>query len=244
MAISVVGTASGATDGTSAAVTITLPGGIAEDDIVCVFGSATPSGGGAVGGDPDPNTTGYTSQASVTDGTFHQVELSTKIMGGTPDSSVECPQHTLDTIWGCAYVVMAFSGVDTTTPMDATATTSVTTSNTPWNGPSITTANDNAEVMSLVGAFIGSGGATAPSGYSNTVSVSSTGSGNPGAVAGAASKSVASAGAEDPGDWTESHHAFGFGAITAALRPAAGASAAIGRGLTRGRLLERVRLVA
>jgi hypothetical protein len=210
MTIQLVGYATASASGSLSLTSLT--GGIgsapAEDDIVLV------AVGGSNSTDQDIAITGYTEVADVyANGTFTDTNLGVfyKIMGGTPDTTVDIP--SLSNIRAVVYVLR---GVDTTTPMDATATTATKTSSGIPDPPAITTATANAMVVVLSGTSL-SGTWTEPSGYSNDVD-----SGGSFFRVLVASKIIASPGSENPAVWGVGGGDSAFyscASVTMALRP-------------------------
>lgn len=214
MALSFVGSASGSATGGND-VTVTLPAGTQEDDVVFL--------GYFVEDENDvdmaPNTSGYTELADVY--RAHTVDANLgvfyKAMGASPDTSVTCPGRGSGAA-GAVAVVHVWRGVDLTTPIDVTTTTDTGTGAIP-DSPSITTVTDNAVVLTIGTSQRIDSAVTAPSGYINSVSTSSS----DGGTIGMASKVVATAGAEDPGAWQDwdSQANRAWCAATVAIRPAA-----------------------
>src|SRR5512147_3049244 len=100
MAISLVGTASGqAADGAN--VTINLPAGLQQDDLVCVWGGIP--GGNSV--NPGVSTSGYTEDTDLVQHPYLHCSFSYKRMGVSPDTSVTCLGDG-SVFSGIAYVVM------------------------------------------------------------------------------------------------------------------------------------------
>lgn len=227
MAITYVG---GGTDsdtvGTNS-LSVSLPGGIAEDDVVVVS-----NGYGTFYTDPDINialtTSGYTEIVDLwsedqDNSPAYPTHLATyiKVMGATPDSTVACAgQASSDD--GHALVAQVFRGVDTSTPQDASAQSAYHIDTDIVNPPSITTVTDDAVV---VAAGVSGGGHTnmtgGSSGYSNYID--DGGEGQYWCGVGQCWKEVATAGAENPGAWTVTTD-FGSDetaiSVSMALRPA------------------------
>lgn len=209
MAISLVGTAAGASsDGSN--IVIALPTCL-ENDLVCVMG------GHANAADAGVVTSGYTEEKDVT-ATYNQGSFSYKRMSSSPDTSVTCLGPAVSG-YGSTYVVMVFRGVDTTTAID-TATTTAETFGADPNSPSITTVTNGAAVISF-GLSTQNGTVVAsPTGYGSTVS-SSISAATQSHMASAAWKTKSPAGAENPSTWDYSELVFdGSLAFTIALRPA------------------------
>jgi hypothetical protein len=220
MAITLV--SSGALEGAAldgGDVTLTFPGGVAEGDVVYVWGGHD-RGAGETTRDAAINTSGYTTiYEDATD--FHQYTfiVARKVMGPTPDSDVVC-EGGGDASEGVAYCAYILRGVDTGTPEDATRTVAADGSTNP-NPPAITTVTNGAWVLTLVGSSVSDASVTAPSGYGNQVDVNADDTRNS-TVAGATLEK-ATAGAEDPGTWTNWGNSR-WQAVTVAVRPATGAS--------------------
>src|SRR6478736_2981957 len=209
MAISLVGSAEGSKT-TSGTYTINLPGGTTTDDLVLVV-----VGTSALYTTPSINTSGYTNAVSYNSGAG-KIEAFYKKMGGTPDSTVVINQSDfVGTYLSCAEVFV-FRGVDTTTPIDATATTTSGSSTTP-DSPSITTATNGSAVISAVQSNVNDASVTAPSGYGDQGDIGATGSAS--STTAVAWKIVTAAGAEDPPSWTN-FDSSSWAAVTIALRDA------------------------
>lgn len=83
-----------------------------------------------------------------------------KVMGATPDTSVQAGPSAVNTGDTTLLQVRAFRGVDTTTPMDVTATSATHLNTAVPNPPSITTANDFTRVVAFGVASHTTGGAS------------------------------------------------------------------------------------
>jgi hypothetical protein len=217
MAITLVGTASGGNISGNNAI-ITLPAGMAQDDIVLVIG-----GTGNDGTPAAVTTSGYT---SLDTSASSQVDLnaSWKRMGVSPDTTVTCNGggNAADAV---AYVAMVFRGIDTTTAIDATTITNSGTGDP--NSNSITTVTNGAAVVTCFISEDTSSPITAPTGYGDKVDEERSDA-NPVQV-GAAWKAVATAGAENPIPWNTSFAAgANYIAYTIALRPAIATTAVDG----------------
>lgn len=246
MALSIRGTAEGsAINGND--VTLTMPAGIAQDDVVYVAGGW----GGTVDENPGVSTAGYTEFADLYQNDIYDTNFSInrKVQGATPDSSVVCfgPGVVAHSDWAAAYVAHVWTGADTTTPEDATTVTTTAPNTALWDSPSITTVTANAIVISCgLGTSTGAQGGdttiTGPTGYSNQVDINGGVEDTASCTVGMASKLVTSPGAEDPGAWSDitDSTSYSYGAATIAIRPAAAAgvvsraSPTIGRGLAWG----------
>lgn len=190
-----------------------------QGDIVIILTGYVSTGNG----DPGVNTAGYTDLNDLYANDTRDANLATlwKIMGVTPDSSVECRASTVSTN-GSVCIAYAWRGVDQSTPMDVASTSATAIDSAIPDSPSITPVTAGALVVAL---GLGTGvsvdtDVTAPSGYSNKVSTT-TDPGNA-VIAGVASKAWSGSGAEDPAAWTDWTTSTGdsWAAVTLALRPA------------------------
>lgn len=228
-ALTYVGGASNSGTGSTYSVSLTsLTGGSgssaqAGDIVIVITGWAS-----TANGNPGVTTTGYTEEPSSTDLYSNDtrdanVSANWKIMGSTPDTSVTVSGFN-NAANGGGTVVQVWRGVDQTTPMDTTVTTTSASNQSASspNSPSITPVT--------TGAYVLSGGLgtddttpltkTAPTGYTNAVTVTGTGS-TMSVTVGIASKAWTS-GAENPAAWTggETSTSDSWGAFSIALRPA------------------------
>ena len=197
----------------------TLPGSLQENDIVLICLCADNLNEGA--GNDGIIGQGYTNINGPT-GTTPGRQICYKRMGATPDTTVTVTQEADKAITGIA---QAWRGVDTTTAVDATATSASGLSANP-NSPAIVTVTDGALVLSI--ALLDDDDScpitTYPSGYTNTLcNDAAVNDGANGATVGIASTIKATAGSEDPGAYTITSDAW-F-AFTVALRPAVGGGA-------------------
>jgi hypothetical protein len=213
MAITLVGTAENSV-APATSLTVTLPT-LAEDDVVYLFVTASAAGPPAT----TITTSGYTKlhdQTVSVSGSNGRFTVWRKVMGATPDSNVVI-SHTSGSSAPGAAVAVCLRGVDPTTPEDATLTAAGPTTSTTPDSPSITTVTDDAWVISAFGAGVSDTTVTAPSGYSNQVDRNSSFF----AVntVGAATKEIATAGAEDPASWTNLSSG-NWSAVSVAVRPA------------------------
>ncbi len=228
-ALTYVGGASGSGTGATYNVSLTaLTGGSdnaaqAGDIVIVITGWAS-----TVNGNPGVTTAGYTEEPGSTDlyssdTRDANVSANWKIMGSTPDTSVTVSGFN-NAANGGATVVQVWRGEDQDTPMDATVTTASANnqSASSFDSPSISPATSGAFVLS---AGLGTDDTTpltktAPSGYSNTVAVTGTGS-TMSVTVGIASKAWVS-GAENPAAWSggETSTSDSWAAFSIALRPA------------------------
>ncbi|MEO0215666.1 MAG: hypothetical protein ABIL14_01445 [candidate division WOR-3 bacterium] len=226
MAISFVGSASGfASDGGD--VTITLPAGIQENDLVIVGYSI--GDGDNVDFDMALLTSGYTKVADLFSDDTNDTNLGVfwKVMGATPDTSVVCDgQGGLNA--SVAGVCMVFRGVDTTTPMDVTPTTSTGINTFNPNPPAISWVTSGSWTV-IVGANGHSRGSTGtytfPTGY--TTNALSRGADDNYDTTIGIGYNPNPALPEDPGVMIHSgtdNGMFSWCAVTLALRPASGSA--------------------
>ncbi len=209
MAITLVGTASGSA-ANGGDVTITLPAGLAENDVVLVIG-----GNGNAGTSADIETAGYSTDAPHSVSQLDGI-VGYKVMGASPDTVVRCNGggNSAD---GVAYVVMAFRGVHASV---VDAATQVTDQGGDPNSQSITTVTDGAAVISAFISEDASGSiVNPPTGYGNLVSVAQSDA-NP-VSAGSAYRIKSPAGAENPTIWDTSFSGSADNiSWTIALKPA------------------------
>lgn len=149
-----------------------------------------------------------------------------KRMGATPDTSFSFDQ---DGQVRTAYLWQVWRGADTTTAIDATATTATGASGLP-DAPSYTPVTNGALVFAvgIQDDDDASSGLTAPTGYTNLLA-SDTGQASTtvGATVMIASKELATAAAENPAAFTGGSGNDAWAAITFALRPAASGAQSI-----------------
>jgi hypothetical protein len=167
--------------------------------------------------------TGYTSIASTgaIDTFSVGIRASYKFMGETPDTTAIIDNGTGDSDNAGASYVSVWRNVDTTTPMDVTATTANAASSVLANPPAITPVT--------AGAYIIAGGAGGHNGGNQTYSSSNltqfltvTGNDTNDVTIGGGYNKWTS-GAFDPAAFTfsaGSSTSYSWGAITVALRPA------------------------
>lgn len=188
MAITIVGTPQANAVADGGGLTLTFDGSPVEGDVVYLFGGT----GNTAEGTNGPSTGGYTELFDAGNGPDAGVWR--KVLGATPDSNVVC-QGSGNNQHATAYASIVLRGVDTTTPEDATPTQDTLTS-----PPPITTVTDGAWVIAGGADWWSDVPTGAPSGYSNgkwagaidTAAISTA----------LATKEVATAGTEDPGEFT------------------------------------------
>lgn len=212
-----------AVDGNDVSLTFTA----LENDYVLIMGGGADDGAGFTAG---PTDTTYTTALSVDDttggptfGGGADIGVWYKLMGASPDSAVTLtgPGGAFD---AATYTLYVLTGADTATFLDGAIQTQGPTADTAgWDGPSITTSTDSCLVFTAgheydVANFNVN---AAPTGYSNLQW------GNPNEtnrfIHGAAAKSVASAGTENPGAFSLSTGTSRHYEITLAVRESGGA---------------------
>ena len=228
MAITARGTNSANTSG-SFSIVCNMPASLANNDVTNAIGAA---GQNSTDFDVTESTGTWTELTDQwSDGSAADVSGAVyyKKQGSTPDTSVTIKNNAGGSYgWGAA--VIGLIGVDTTTPIDATTTTATGTGDGIPNPPSITTATNGAWVIAHGASSEGATAVTnAPSGYSN---LASNGGGFGVAVrAMLSSKEVASAGAEDPGSYTDPDATDSTGdswfSASVAFKPAGGGGATV-----------------
>jgi hypothetical protein len=149
--------------------------------------------------------------------------ISYKFQGSTPDSNITFDYTT--TNGRVSIVVLAFRGVDTSTPFDANASFAYNGTFTSMNPPAITVATDGSLVVaggrSSKASFAEAQSWVAPSGYT-LLDYEGSVSDTYGSFIIAASKEDVSAGSEDPGVFSPDFSSVGGyqGGFTFALRAA------------------------
>ncbi len=141
-----------------------------------------------------------------------------KVQPGTPDSSITCSDGVVTASWSA--VSATYSGVDTSTPQDATNSKTSSGSGSAADPGAITTGNNDAIAISFIAYSLEAGTWTQPTGYGNKVIAA----GGFRSIVGFADKTVTSAGSENPGTWgfTIYSSVDAWIAITIALKAAAG----------------------
>lgn len=177
-----------------------------ENDIVILFVAGEAYGGTL--------PSGYTSL--VSGGSPATWRLSYKIMGASPDTSV-----TLDASSGSDRQVGAICIVlrnYAPAIVDATPTEASGTSTNP-NPAAITTVSSNALIIVNALSTVNDSSVTAPSGYSNAISVNRDGDGGNNLTMAMATSVLESPGTVDPPSWTN-WSSGSWRTITLAMRPA------------------------
>lgn len=206
--------------GSSNTITINMPVGTTTDDVVYVITTAAATSDLDLVEDSGTWTelTGTDLYANDTEDT--NIAVFRKVQGGSPDASVTFSGGGAINRAGIAY---AFSGVDTTTPEDATPTVATGIDSAEVNPPSIITATANAWVL-VLGANTEADAVTEPTNYENLAQrdwpVSATRN-----VMGA-TRVIASPTTEDPGVFNgiAGSTSDSWAAVTIAIRPAAAAA--------------------
>ncbi len=141
---------------------------LAQNDIVfvAVENSSTVNRGA---GTLVPST--YTSSATFdnrNDSNDSNFQVSHKVMGATPDSSVAIPASNATTA-GVAYAIYVFRGVDTVNPLDATPVVTGSNNTGIANAAAITPTTAGAWIVAFAGAAVAAGAVfTNPSNMSAT----------------------------------------------------------------------------
>lgn len=145
--ITYVGSTSNWRDDAAANLVVDLSGlGLQEGDIVVVTGAAVRNN--TLINWPSVVTAGYTEEIQTQGGDSNSspFTMSWKIMGATPDTSVEI-QHSGDYAWPTVGIVHAFRGVDQTTPMDVAAVSANSSNDGQPDPPAITPVTSGAVVV-------------------------------------------------------------------------------------------------
>lgn len=205
---------------TATTVNFALTGGLAStpatDDIVIVSYGV----GSTVNATIGVNTAGYTEIAElyVSDTYDANLSVSYKVMGATPDTSVDISATGLNSDGGYV-VIQVFRGIDTTTPMDVTAATATGGNSGIPNPAAITPTTVGAEIV-VIGATASTGGVTYTAAYlTNFLTASNTAATNDITVG--AGWVDWTSGAYDPAAFTVtgSANTQSWAAVTLALRP-------------------------
>ena len=151
-------------------------------------------------------------------------QVSYKVMGATPDTTVAIPASNATTA-GVGYAIYCFRGVDTTTPQDVTTQVTGAINTGIANAPSITPVTAGAWIAAFGGAAVAAGAVfTNPAGMSTTTnhfrSATITSTTNDANIGGALYTAWTS-GAYDPAAFggSTSTNTGSWSAVTVALRP-------------------------
>lgn len=216
MAIAFRGSAAGTViDGGTVSIDLTTIAGLAQNDVVCVF-AVSSAGTLATPGvwvpiQSDTNVNAGTGQA----GAWY------KVMGAVPDTSVSF-WDTGGTGDSGTALAFAFSGVDTSTPMDATATEAEGNHLPGGAGcPAIVPASDNCAIVIFIsGSVVDASPGTVTNYTHPTPNVSTSNDTSDTTCAGAYRLLTGGAGvSEDPGAWSGFGGAGASYGVTIALRP-------------------------
>lgn len=222
----------------NADVTVTLPVGTTTGDVVfSAYSEADTADRNAA-----MVTTGYTELADLYSNDNNDTNLGVfrKVQGGTPDTTAVFDSLSGDSGRGVACTTIVLTGVDTTTPEDATPSPDGANINSAVvDAPSVTTVTNNAMVLAI-GANSTSNTnhsdvITAPTNYINLETELGNGSGRDAWIM-LATRIKTPAGAEDPGVFggitTSTNDSWCAASI--AVRPAAAAAVARSRGYIMG----------
>jgi hypothetical protein len=191
-------------------ITLTFPAGIAQGDVVILYGGHPFRSGAAIG----PSTAGYT-QIVLNNAAAPGFGVWYKVMGSTPDTTV-VGQGTGNALDATAYAAFILRGANTSSLFDQTTTTAGPTTSTNPDAPAITTQTNGAWVLDLAGSQVVDTSPGSVTGYSNANTASGNDS-NDISIAGA-TKEVATAGTENPAAWSAWSSGAWF-AVTVALKP-------------------------
>lgn len=201
-------------------LTLNMPASIAQDDLIVVMC------GRNLAGTITTSSSGWSTAIDQDSGGTGNLTVFYKKMGASPDANIVFDQTT----GAKAAIALAWRGVDTTTAMDATATGTNNAGSTTPDSPSITTVTNGAQVISIASGLVNDATITSPSGYGNQFAEARTG-----VSVYSADVNKGTAGAEDPGQWSNMTSARWM-AVTVALRPqaAGGGSTARSFGMVIG----------
>ena len=160
MAIAIRGTPTTATAVNGANVTITLPTGMQENDVVYVIASCTVNSGLTEIGGPT-----WTQLLSIDNSGAAPLRAAIfrKIMGAVPDVSLSI-QVLGNVDDAAAAIAVAFSGVNPSTPEDAT-TTSATGNSTNPDPPNITSITGGAILLAAAASRANDSAVSPPTAY-------------------------------------------------------------------------------
>ncbi len=229
MAITYVGgDGAGSSGANTDSLALTLPGGYQAGDVAYIMGFSDEAGTLATmavtGG------TGYTTlidQGNHSSGRDRVYYLWRKVLTASETN----PTITTDVALSHCAQLLVFRGVDNTTPEDATTTEEDDNNIANPDNPAITTANDNAAVVVLLGAVQSASTGTqaqgAPSGYTLASGAGNTGTDADEFMSAAYLLDAGTAGAKTPGVWTNTSDAGADNTmLTLALRQDTGGGAA------------------
>jgi hypothetical protein len=210
VAITLVGTPTTGSATNGGNITLTLPTGRQQGDVVYVgLALASAIGGGT-------SSAGWTQLGTTLDNTI-RLQMFRKVMGASPDANIVLTGGAQAADSSSA-IAIAFRGVDATTQEDVTRTTATGSSTNP-NCPSIIPATTGAVAIAYAATrIIDTTGTGGPAGYSNFTQVSSNDNNDTTSYM-AWKGSLTASVAEDPAAFTGISTAL-WGAFTVAVRPA------------------------
>jgi hypothetical protein len=173
-------------------VTLTFPGGIAQDDVVVLVGGHFARASTPIG----PSTAGYT-QRYLNTTTNPWFGVWTKVMGASPDATV-VGQGSGNAADSTAYACHVLRGVHTDI-LDQTIAAANATSTNP-DSPAVVTQTANAWVLSAAISIVNDGTITEPTNYVNKANANFNDTNA--ATIGIASREIASPASENPAAWT------------------------------------------
>ena len=182
-------------------VTVTLPVGTAEGDVV--YANAVVTNGLDVGDiDMVPTSSGWTELADLyrNDVNACNQGVYRKVMGSTPDTTFEFP-GTGNANDGAAVTLIVLRGVDTTTPEDTAVTTAGGISSGQPNNPAITTVTAHAWVLALGASSEFVNVALPPANYINLRDTRASDINAANSML--ATREITVPGAEDPAVWSD-----------------------------------------
>jgi hypothetical protein len=180
---------------------------------------------GSQGRTPACAVSGYTALGQINaNGTTYDtsMDVSWKVMGGTPDTSFTLPA-TGNAQDAQRYTIQVWRGVDATTPMDVTPVTASGTGTGRPNPGTITPTTAEAIILICAGGAAAAGAAyTGPANYTTNFLTGATADTNDAMVGSGYRATAWTSGAEDPAVYTggTTNAADSWAAYTLALRPA------------------------
>lgn len=201
-------------------LTLTLPGGMQQNDLVVI----TTGFSNTVDGDPGVSTAGYTEVADIfgNDSQKSNMSVCYKFMGSTPDTTATC-LGSQSSVLSTVAICQVWRGVNTTTPMDVTAVTATGINGAVADAPAITPTTSLAVVLACMLGTRPASTVETPTGPANMTNFVNRGHG---AASHSAFVCMASydwtSGAFDPDPLTTvaAGTSASWSAVTLALRPA------------------------
>lgn len=214
MPITLVGSTSGsAINGLD--VTLTMPGGVQENDVVLIVGGHPARTGAGLGPAELHGFSLIAQRNFAVDGaTSPNSGAWYKVVGAVPDVTITCA-GTGNSSDPATYILYVFRGVNPSSVQDAVATTATGNSTNP-DCPSINVSTNGAWVIAHAAANLNDSTVTGPAGYSNFLST--RGVDTSVITIMIATKQVAP-GVENPPAFTDVSNTTWWG-VTIALRPA------------------------